>query len=295
MVKLKEGFTGERIIVMPQIIINTLENDPFTSLLHITDIGYYPNAKHHFRERKEAINQYIFIFCINGKGWYKINNVTYKVEENQYFIIPPGCNHSYGSDKDDSWSIYWIHFKGTVAHLYTKETYSPVDLKTELNSNISEILNLFEEMYNILKKGYNNNSLKYLTSLFQFFLGSLTYNKPHTVENNNEINLDDVVEASIHYMNENIEKQITLKDISDYIGYSQSHISMIFKQKTGHSPITYINLLKIRKACDLLDNTDMKINQINFKIGIKDYYYFSRLFHKIMGISPNDYRGLKKG
>ena len=57
MVKLKEGFTGERIIVMPQIIINTLENDPFTSLLHITDIGYYPNAKHHFRERGREYGQ----------------------------------------------------------------------------------------------------------------------------------------------------------------------------------------------------------------------------------------------
>ena len=53
MVKLKDGFTGERALVLPRIIVDKMEEDPLTSMLHITDIGYYPKAKHHFRERKE--------------------------------------------------------------------------------------------------------------------------------------------------------------------------------------------------------------------------------------------------
>lgn len=61
MVKLKDGFTGERALVLPRIIVDKMEEDPLTSMLHITDIGYYPKAKHHFRERKEPINQYVFI------------------------------------------------------------------------------------------------------------------------------------------------------------------------------------------------------------------------------------------
>ena len=63
MVKLKDGFTGERALVLPRIIVDKMEEDPLTSMLHITDIGYYPKAKHHFRERKEPINQYVFIYC----------------------------------------------------------------------------------------------------------------------------------------------------------------------------------------------------------------------------------------
>lgn len=66
MVKLKDGFTGERALVLPRIIVDKMEEDPLTSMLHITDIGYYPKAKHHFRERKEPINQYVFIYCIDG-------------------------------------------------------------------------------------------------------------------------------------------------------------------------------------------------------------------------------------
>jgi len=49
--KLKEGFKGQRAIVLPETIVNTMEHNPLTSPLYITDIGYYPNAESHFRER----------------------------------------------------------------------------------------------------------------------------------------------------------------------------------------------------------------------------------------------------
>ena len=99
MVKLKDGFTGERALVLPRIIVDKMEEDPLTSMLHITDIGYYPKAKHHFRERKEPINQYVFIYCIDGAGWYRIGNQEYTVSANQYFILPAGVPHAYASDK----------------------------------------------------------------------------------------------------------------------------------------------------------------------------------------------------
>ena len=73
MVKLKDGFTGERALVLPRMIVDKMEEDPLTSMLHITDIGYYPKAKYHFRERKEPINQldglvlYHFLKLVRGK------------------------------------------------------------------------------------------------------------------------------------------------------------------------------------------------------------------------------------
>ncbi len=108
MVKLKDGFTGERALVLPRIIVDKMEEDPLTSMLHITDIGYYPKAKYHFRERKEPINQYVFIYCIDGAGWYRIGNQEYTVSANQYFILPAGVPHAYASDKSSPWTIYWI-------------------------------------------------------------------------------------------------------------------------------------------------------------------------------------------
>lgn len=58
MIELKDGFQGEQILVLPKLIVDAMEADPLLSRLHITDIGYFPKALHHRRERKAPINQF---------------------------------------------------------------------------------------------------------------------------------------------------------------------------------------------------------------------------------------------
>ncbi len=294
-IKLKDGFHGERAIVIPKIIIEMMEEDPIASILHITDIGYYPKAYNHFRERNTPINQYIYIHCINGQGWFKIAGHEYKIKSNQYFIIPSGVAHVYGANNNDPWTIYWIHFKGKIAQNYVPDSYDPINVSTNLKSRISDRIDLFEEIFRTLLSGYSKENICYVSSLFHYYLGTLRYINQYRDAKNDQSENNNIIEAAIHFMKENIENHITLKDISDYLGYSTSHYSMLFKRKTGHSPVNYLNLLKIQHACQLLDETNMKVNQICYKIGIDDAYYFSRLFNKTMGMSPKEYRELKKG
>ena len=68
MLHLKDGFTGERSVVLPQMAVEMQKSDPLVSSLYITDIGYYPHASHHFRERREPIMQNVLIYCMEGKG-----------------------------------------------------------------------------------------------------------------------------------------------------------------------------------------------------------------------------------
>jgi transcriptional regulator GlxA family with amidase domain len=91
-------------------------------------------------------------------------------------------------------------------------------------------------------------------------------------------------------MRENIEKGISLNDVAAYAGYSPSHFSSLFRQRTGESLVNYFNTLRLNRACELLRETNMKINQICYKVGIEDNYYFSRLFSQKMGVSPTEYR-----
>lgn len=60
--RIKSGFDGERSLVLPKIIVEAMEKDPIARLLHITDIGYYPKASHHYRHRDPPIDQNIFIY-----------------------------------------------------------------------------------------------------------------------------------------------------------------------------------------------------------------------------------------
>lgn len=295
MIKLKDGFNGERTLVLPKVIVQMMEEDPLTATLHITDIGFYPKAAHHYRERKTPVNQYVFIYCTDGAGRYRIGEHEYNVSANQYFILPAGIPHAYASDNAHPWTIYWIHFKGTQAAHYAKDAQAPMKVSPEKHSRINDRNALFEEMFSTLKAGYSSENLRYVSSLFHYYLGSLRYIQQYRQAKRYVSDDANMVNIAIHYMKENIEKRITLQDLADHVGYSTSHFTTLFKQQTGHTPLSYHNLLKIQQACTLLDITDMKINQICYKIGIEDPYYFSRLFSKIMGMSPYQYRKTKKG
>lgn len=266
MIKLKDGFNGERALVLPLSVVQEMEKDALSSVLHITDIGYYPKALHHFRERTEPISQFVFIYCIEGAGWFRIGEQGYAVKANQYFILPAGIPHAYGSDESNPWTIYWIHFKGKLASYFAGQANRPIDIKPSIQSRISNRNDLFEEIFHTLEMGYSHENLLYACSAFHYYLGSLRYLQQYREAARDESDSNDIVTAAIHYMKENLEKRLTLADLAAHTGYSPSHFSVLFSKRTGYAPLTYFNQLKIQQACQLLDFTDMKINQICFKI-----------------------------
>lgn len=166
----------------------------------------------------------------------------------------------------------------------------------EKNSRIEERFKLFEELFSTLKNGYSKNNLEFsITTLF-YFLGSLKYLSTYRASEHSYLQSQqrDVAEEAIHFMRENIRKRINLKAMAEFVGYSPSHFSALFQQKTGYSPLHYFNHLKIQEACHFLDFSEMKVNQISMLVGFEDPLYFSRLFTKTMGYTPSNYRKKKK-
>ena len=290
MLKIKDGFTGERSIVLPQAVVSVMEKDPLVRNLFVTDIGFYPDAAHHFRERKQPVNQFVLIHCVKGQGWFETDGRRRIVVAGRYFIIPAGKVHSYGSSDDSPWTIYWMHIRGELARFYAEHANEPVAIEPSVFSRISERLNVFDEILNTLADDYNIENLRYMSGLLTFFLSSMRYINLYRKYSSEKIDATNIVEASKHFMQENLSRRLSLKQLSDYIGYSIPRISAMFKQQTGASPIAYYNNLKIKEACRLLETTDLKIVQISRRLGIADQYYFSRLFSEIKGVSPKAYR-----
>ena len=83
MIRMSDGFSGERSISLPDMIIRACENDGLLANLYITDIGFYPHAIYHYRKRQQGVAQYILIYCIKGSGWYHIRGKRHEVRENR--------------------------------------------------------------------------------------------------------------------------------------------------------------------------------------------------------------------
>ena len=286
-----DGFNGQREVVLPPMVVDMEHNDILTSSLYVTDIGYYPHASHHYRTREQGIEEHVLIYCVDGAGWYRVGGREYQVEEGQFFVLPAHRPHAYGAAKGDkAWTIYWLHFSGTQAPVYAEGALEPQSIRTATNSRISDRNNIFEEIMQTLQGGYSLEHLRYASALLHHYLASMRYLELYRSQADEKGNYVDPVSAAIHYMRENIEHHVTVDDVLRYVGYSQSHFTSLFKQSTGYSPINYFNQLKVQAACRYLDETNMRVNQICHKVGIEDSYYFSRLFTRVMGLSPTEYR-----
>lgn len=287
-IKKREGFQGQKAIVIPRQILNSrcAKNDVISNL-YVTDIGYYPKAKFHFRERPHGADQHILIYCNEGKGKVKIRKTHYVIEAGDFFTIPTKTPHVYEADAENPWTIYWAHFKGSTSSQIVSCIEKQIGLKGFIQYNEKSI-ELFNEIYTQLERGYSSDNLMYANMCLWHFLTTFLYNDKYGTLGN--LTNKEPTDIAIDYLSEHIDKVLTLEEIADQVNLSPSHFSYLFKKKTGFSPIEYFNHLKVQKACQYLLFTNLRIKQISEKLGIEDQYYFSRLFTKIMGIAPNEYR-----
>lgn len=287
-IRLPEGFRGQSLVVLPRTIVTGfLNTDPVTSHLFITDIGYYPKARYHYVERPEGIDQHIIIYCTDGGGWLEVNRKRITLSASEFIIVPAETPHRYAADVSKPWTIYWLHFKGDASSFIVDLILKgSEDYKPQLSFNEDRI-KLFDEICHNLEKGYSEDTLRYVNMVFSHFLSSLIYeNKFGRIEKPE----NDLLAKTVGYMQDKINSAIKLDELAAFVNLSASHFSAVFKAKTGHSPIEYFNQLKVQKACQYLSFTNMPVKEIALKLGIADQYYFSRMFTKLMGVSPTGYR-----
>lgn len=286
--EIADGFKNERAIVTPYIIREIQASNLITKRMYVTHIGYYPCAKDHYRKRENGAPENILIYCQKGKGYIECNNEIYSLTDNQLFIIPSQQSHAYWADKKNPWGIYWMHFKGEDISLFQTILCKKIEILNEQNSRIHDRLNLFEEIYQNLEMGYSIENLEYISHALHYFLASIKYIPQYREVKN--VKIDDIISRCILYMKDNLETKISIKDIADHVGYSGSHLNMLFTKKTSYSPIVYYNQLRIQRACSYLQFSDLKIKEIAFRLCFFDPFHFSKAFMKEMEITPKEYR-----
>jgi len=284
--KIKEGFLGQKMIVLTPNIRKSIKNNPLINSFYLTAIGFYPHALGHDRERKTGSAEFILLYCIDGEGSVELNNKVYVLKANTFFIIPKNIPHRYFSSLKNPWSIYWMHFSGVNSRMIYER--SLVDGQHEVHSIPFEQnrIDIFNQIYTMLEESFGTKEMEIMNFRLLYFVTSLIYYK----EINPSVYNRDAVSNSISFMKDNLDKKLTVNQLADQQKISLSHYLRIFKQKTGISPIAYYNQLKIQQSCQYLYFTDKSIKEICTVLGIDDQYYFSRLFSKLIGTSPSEYR-----
>lgn len=288
--KLKEGFIGQRVIVLPPSIIKKVNMNMLMEGVYLTAIGFYPYAIYHDRERRYGCKEYILLYCINGEGYLFLENRKFTLTPNSFVIIPRNLSHHYRSSESNPWSIYWIHFTGKYGNIIYARYANNKNFEIKPIPYDKNRLKLFNKIISLLENGFSERNLEVANIHFLHFLSSLVYHS----EINPSSNTMDTVTKSIDFMKKNIKYALTIAQLASECNLSVSRYSELFKKKTGYSPVKYFIQLKIQKSCQYLYFTDLNLKEISVMIGFEDPFYFSRTFKKIMGVPPSKYKRLFK-
>ena len=282
-----DNFLGDRSVVFSEKQLSTIKKESLFGGLYISDIGFYPHAKNHFRKRENGINEHILIYCIAGSGTIQTNENKHHLGPNSFFIIPGSKSHSYWASKNNPWSIYWLHFGGKRSLEFEQYFRKVIPIDQSLNSRINDRINLFNEILTALESGFSKNNIEYANLCLNSLLASFFYRDTYRAVKG--IKSADPVDRSILFMQINIERELKIKDISAHVNLSESHYSKLFRNKTGSSPIEYFINLKMQEAIRLLSNQSLRIKEVAFKLGYNDPCYFSRIFSKQIGVNPRSF------
>jgi AraC-like DNA-binding protein len=93
------------------------------------------------------------------------------------------------------------------------------------------------------------------------------------------------------FIEEHSGEELSLRKVAKTTNISANHLSEKFKQVTGVNFVDYIALTRFERACDLLLNSNLRISEIAFTVGFQSLSQFNRVFKKLSGKSPTDFRG----
>ena len=280
----KDGFRGEQMIVLPTESFGEYVNHPQVRRLYVTDVGFFPRAKYHYRERKDGIEEYIFIYCTEGKGVVEVKGKEYLLHANEAFCIPRWTGHRYYADEKEPWSILWMHCKGEETKYFPLERCEIIRFVSKNATNRMHFL--FDLLFRVLAGNYTLGNFIYISQVASLILAeAYDREKGDTVQKQNKH-----VTNVIRYMYAHLEENLNLDDLVKAFGFSKSYLNALFQNYTQHAPMEFFIIQKMKRACELLRSTELHVYEIAQKLGYTDPYYFSRIFKKVVGMAPKEYK-----
>ena len=276
--------------IAPAFILNTLMLHPLTRDCYPTAMGYYPKALGHRMQRLRP-DENLLLYCVDGQGSLTVDGVGSSVGPGDLILLRQGISHNYIADSDEPWTLYWVHFQGDSANTFLDYMgYSEDQLKLYIGASPG-LIATFNNLLAVRRTGYSVaafvNAANQLRQLFtQFGLQSRQQiAEPVTL---NLINVQT-------YMQDNLDQALDLDALASIARLSKYHFSHRYRMLTGYPPIRHFTHMKMEAACRLLDTTERSIKSIAASLAYDDPLYFSRLFRKIIGSSPRQYRASRLG
>ncbi len=225
-----------------------------------------------------------FLVCsLKGRGRAYIDGQWEKVPEGSLLYIPSHSQIKYEPIDENTWSTAWITFSGKFAESMLPRKACVIDGN---HSYIYDIVSFLHEKYE-QEDFYEHSSSRLYFILLK--LRRLTNNASNiTVFKGNPRGQ---VSKSIKHITERFTQDLPVSFLAEQCGISEEYYCRLFKKIVGTTPTSYINSLRITRACDMLKkHPDITIENVAKDCGFNNISYFNRIFKNQTGFTPSTFR-----
>lgn len=229
-------------------------------------------------------DHYLIHYVISGCGTYTIGSQSFSVKAGQAFLIYPDTKISYQADHRQPWHYCWAAFTGLDAGLLIRQMpFTEKRPVTDMEDGAA-VQQAFKKIWNVRGSDFEHMIMMTgaLYSALALFL------KP---DDDRPGSSTDYFKQAIDYIQKYYFFYGTgVQEIADYVGINRSYLYTVFKDKSGISPKEYLTRFRVRQAKSLLKETALPISAVAASVGYEDNLYFSKVFRRVSGISPTEYR-----
>lgn len=236
-----------------------------------------------------VLDTYKLVFILSGQGYIiQDDNPVIHLKTNDMFILFSCHRHHYWADPEDPWTIIWATFNGADSMNLLNSlnvTLSRYTLRNALTDSIKK------SMFIVIKSLGDETDPYRLNSISEFFqvINKLRMNFNH-IPPPTEIEEESLSSQLMIFIEQNYYMEVDMKMICQHFHYSRSYLSRTFRHETQITIQQFLQETRVNKAKHLLLETNLLIKEISTSVGINDALYFSKLFNKIAGCSPREYR-----
>ena len=210
---------------------------------------------------------------------------TYTCRAGDAFVIFPGVLFKYEASKEDPWHYMWVAFLGD----HTLESLESIGMTPDRpvlrNGSLQALNRLFNGLKNSLERAEhsllgNMEASGWLRLILHKLASEDPLPKVDEVPASSRSNRQ--VDQAIRLLTLQYGQNLSIGSIAQTLGYHRAHLTRMFKEVTGLSPMQYLFKIRMKKAEELLE-TDLTIAQVAASVGYNDPLYFSKQFHKWSG------------
>ena len=226
---------------------------------------------------KHGVTMLLLIYTVDGFGKLEMNGKTYTLCKNSVIFVPPNTPMRYATDvQHGAWEFYWLDLVGerilSLADKICGDGYCFLRNVTSLEGIFSELLK---------ENGSELECSALIGKIFDTAISKAIFNAGQE---------EATVDRILHYIAQHYTERLDLPGLSTRFYLSQNQLIRVVRDRTGYTPHEYLIRLRLAKACEMLQCTDLSVREIGNAVGYDNSSHFCAAFRRLFGITPAKYR-----